>query len=62
MIATNRIKVISTSRRRSIRGGGNQDKDKMISTRIGKVILARRIDDCNKYSQSDIDKYKIQGE
>ena len=54
-IATNRSKVIMTSRRRSGKGEDN-------CTRIGEVISTRRIYDCNKDRQSDIDEAKRRGE
>ena len=40
----------------------DQDKEKTIATRIGKVILTRRRDDCNKDRRSDIDEEKRRGE
>ena len=39
-----------------------QVKDKIIVTRIGKVISTRRRYDCNKDRQSHIDEAKRQGE
>ena len=43
---------------------GNYDpvKDKTIVTRIGKVILTRQIENCNKDRRSDIGKEQRQGE
>ena len=40
----------------------DQVKEKIIVTRIGKVILTRRRYDCNKDRQSDIDEAKRRGE
>ena len=40
----------------------DQVKEKIIVTRIGEVISARRRNDCNKDRQSDIDEAKRQGE
>ena len=43
-------------------GKSDRVKEKIIFTRIGKVILTRRRYDCNKDRQSDIDEAKRQGE
>ena len=40
----------------------DQIKEKIIVTRIGKVISTRRRYDCNKDRQSDIDEAKRRGE
>ena len=40
----------------------DQVKEKIIVTRIGKVISTRQIYDCNKDRQSDIDEAKRRGE
>ena len=40
----------------------DQVKEKIIVTRIGKVISTRRRYDCNKDRQSDIDEAKRRGE
>ena len=40
----------------------NQVKEKIIVTRIGKLISTRQRYDCNKDRQSDIDEAKRRGE